>query len=115
MLVRRPHDPHLADVNQAFADLLGYTREEMLTMRTEDVVHAESLDARNAARDAVAAGEKSAVSAVRRIMRKDGTDLWVKAHGSAIRRGDEVLIMVVFENWTDARWHDTQLAEPNGE
>jgi len=65
-------------VNQSFADIVGYTREELLTMSFQSLTEPEDLagDMNNA--ELLVKGETHEYSMEKRYLRKNGSSVWVK-------------------------------------
>ncbi len=76
IIITSPTDRYL-QVNDKYCDMLGYTREELLKMSNTDVLHPEHLEDVHANRRKLACGELQNVSNERRLVRKDGSLLWV--------------------------------------
>lgn len=72
-------------VNQRLCDLLGYTKEEVLTRKFQDIVHEEDLanELRQARR--VVAGELDHYSMGSRYVRKNGQIVWMHVTVDAVR------------------------------
>src|SRR3954449_5782366 len=70
-------DEQWISVNQRYCDITGYTREEILQAKVEDLTHPEdvpaSLDFIRRIRD----GELPEYRMEKRYVRKDGTIIWV--------------------------------------
>ena len=63
-------------VNQRYAELVGYSREELETLRFQDVTHPEDV-ARDLARmEELRAGRISEFTVEKRYLRRDGTVVW---------------------------------------
>lgn len=78
-----PTTRRFVGVNPALCALTGYSRAELLTMGPEALDHPDSrLDA--ARFQAVLQGDKG-YREVKRLVRKDGTVLWVQLNGSIVR------------------------------
>ncbi|MCF8079935.1 MAG: transporter substrate-binding domain-containing protein [Desulfobacterales bacterium] len=73
------------DVNQAFADFLGYDRNELKGKRWQDLTHPEDMDASEKIIADLLAGEKDADRFEKRYVHKNGTFLWADV-SVAIRR-----------------------------
>jgi PAS domain S-box-containing protein len=78
-------DETWAWVNQRFCEILGYTRDELLTLRLEDITHpddlAETLDLARRAR----LGTLASYMLEKRYIRRDGTTVWGNLTVSVIR------------------------------
>ncbi len=76
-------------VNDRLADMLGYTTEELLRTRVQDMTHDEDVPfAMEAFVQAVMAGVPLEVE--KRCIRRDGSRLWVSASISAIRNEEGI-------------------------
>ncbi len=77
-------DRRFLQVNQKFCEMLGYTRDEMLTMCTNQIAHPDEQERRVETRRALA-GEIDTYSGEKRYIRKDGAMLWVNRTVSMAR------------------------------
>lgn len=93
-------------INEAFADLFGYSTQEAPQVNIRQMVPADynaDLERHWAELDS---GETRSMSGGRRLMHKDGTARWVRVHASAVRRAGKTLVLTVVEDWTDHKWSD---------
>ena len=74
-------------VNQWMCDLLGYTRDELLGLRMQDVTHPDDLP-RNLDLLEKAKGAGGTYDIEKRYVRKDRTPVWVHVSTSVLRNGD---------------------------
>ncbi len=74
-------------VNQKFCDMLGYTREELLAMRSNEIAHPDERELSADLKRALA-GEINTYAAEKRYIRKDGSILWVNRTVSLARDRD---------------------------
>jgi len=77
---------HYTSVNAKFCDMLGYTRAELLTMRSDDVTHRDDLADDRLQAERMLAGRIASFSGEKRLIKKNGDTLWVNrsvsiAHG----------------------------------
>jgi two-component system cell cycle sensor histidine kinase/response regulator CckA len=75
-------------VNRRYADLVGYSPEEMLQQTFQVLTHPDDLSLDLANRERLKAGEVSEYSVEKRYLRKDGSILWVHLTVSPIRKSD---------------------------
>lgn len=112
-------DGQLISANQKTCDILGYSREELLSMNFIDVTHPEerAASAKNFSR--LIEGEITQISVQRRYVRKDGEAIWGVITVSCVYNldGTSRQLMVVFEDITErkkaeieAESHRNQLA-----
>ena len=64
-------------VNRRFCDIVGYTREEILTRSFQDITHPDDLEANLAYIGRMLKGEIETYSMEKRYFRKDGSIVWV--------------------------------------
>ncbi len=76
------------DVNQQLCDMLGYTREEMLTLRFQDVTHPDDLAISMEHHRQLWEGECQSYEFDKRYIRKDGTLIWVHLTISLMRTAE---------------------------
>ncbi|MGE5651414.1 MAG: PAS domain S-box protein [Bacillota bacterium] len=81
-------DGRLLLVNQRLCDILGYTRDELLARRTQDITHAED-DERTAALERqlmAGAGDHAVPDALEmRYVRRDGSHTWINLTLALVR------------------------------
>jgi PAS domain S-box-containing protein len=63
-------------VNQRYADIVGFSREELASLRFQDVTHPEDVTRDVARMDELAAGRISEFTVDKRYLRKDGRVVW---------------------------------------
>lgn len=74
-------------VNQAFADMLGYTRQEMTAKKWQDVTPAEDIAEIEALLGPLQTGVRDAVRLNKRYLHKDGSIVWGDV-SAAVRRDE---------------------------
>ena len=75
-------------VNQKFADFLGYSVEELLSMNFRDVTHPEDLPDNLRDLQELIAGHRNFFSRDKRYIRKDGSIVWGKVSSSLLHHSD---------------------------
>ncbi|WP_207259862.1 response regulator [Desulfovibrio sp. Huiquan2017] len=65
---------HISQVNRIFADMLGYTEEELTGMFVPDIIHGD--DQKNHARELEKRRAGQASQYERRFVRRDGSEVW---------------------------------------
>jgi diguanylate cyclase (GGDEF)-like protein/PAS domain S-box-containing protein len=105
-------DGRLLQVNQKYADMLGYTRDELVGMRIEDLTHpedrADSVRAMRRLRDK----EVESVSSEKRLLRRDGSVIWVNRTSSLVQdvSGEPLHFLAVIEDITQRKEFETERA-----
>ena len=81
-------DGRWLEVNQRLCEIVGYSREEMLTKTFADITHPEDLpaDLREARR--LWSGERDSYLREKRYYHKNGSIVWVKLTVSVVRKPD---------------------------
>ncbi|HAX85695.1 MAG TPA: hypothetical protein DCY91_05340, partial [Cyanobacteria bacterium UBA11370] len=75
----------LLRVNQKFCDIVGYTREELLTLTSQDITYPDDVEKDRAYVRSLLAGEIETYSLEKRYLRKDNTLVWVQVTASLVR------------------------------
>ncbi|MEO8579091.1 MAG: PAS domain S-box protein [Gemmatimonadales bacterium] len=70
-------DDHWLDANERLCELLGYSREELLSLARRDTTHHDDFDAEGDELAKVRRGETLSVHLEEMYRRRDGTPLWV--------------------------------------
>jgi len=79
-------------VNDAFINLIGYERDELLTKNVIDITYAEDLTASTKYLHEVREGKKQGIHIEKRYVCKDGTILWCEVDSKVIKdTGDNAL------------------------
>ena len=86
MAVANPDD-RLVEVNQAFCDMLGYTRQELLNQPSSFFTHPDELDIARDNFDALATGRMRMHQREKRFVTKDGRTVWGLLSMSALTDG----------------------------
>lgn len=106
-LVQIGPDGRFVDVNSAFCELLGYTREELKLKTYLDLTHPDDREQDQKLRQRLLAGELSSLRWEKRYIRKDGSVVWVSLNVSATSAvagdGQGRYMMVAIENISERR------------
>ena len=81
-------DGRWLEVNQRLCDIVGYTREELMTKTFTDITHPEDLKADLRAMRRMLDGEIETYLREKRYYRKDGSIVWVNLTVSMARKAD---------------------------
>jgi two-component system sensor kinase FixL len=72
-------------VNQAYSDLTGYSRAELVSGAFQQITHPEDLAADIDALEALLAGEAERYSRDKRYIRRNGREIWVRVSVAIVR------------------------------
>ncbi|HET7792497.1 MAG TPA: PAS domain S-box protein [Rhizobacter sp.] len=75
-------------MNQRLCDMLGRTREQQMTMRSEDVTHPDDRAAEVGLRERLLSGEISEYRTEKRYLHADGHAVWANSTMTLVRRPD---------------------------
>jgi len=100
-------------MNQKFADLLGYTREELVGMSISDIVHAEEFEAIERNRETLLHPGAHSVTGELRMVRKDGSVILTDRTTSILRKasGEPICYIGVYVDITERKQAETALRE----
>jgi two-component system, sensor histidine kinase and response regulator len=100
-------------VNQKLCEILGYSREEMLQRRFQDLTHPDDIEVSLAFVGRLLAGEIDSYTLEKRYLRKDGGVFWGNV-AVALSRGDDgrpKFLIYVIEDMTERKRDREQLRE----
>src|SRR5215510_5424413 len=81
-------DGRWVEVNQRLCEIVGYTREELLTKTFGDITHPDDLEQDLRAMRRMLAGEIDTYLREKRYLRKDGSVAWINLSVSMMRKSD---------------------------
>lgn len=105
-------DGRYLQVNQALCNLLGYSAEEMLTMRYVDLTHPDDVDTSLELVDRALAGERPTYQVEKRYVHHDGKVVWTRLGVSLVRdaSGEPQYFVVQALDITDRKRLEERLA-----
>src|SRR5215470_8112632 len=106
-------DGRWVEVNQRLCDIVGYTREELLTKTFGDITHPDDLEQDLRAMRRMLAGEIDTYLREKRYYRKDGSVAWINLNVSMMRKADgspDYFISVI-EDISPRKWAEEKLLE----
>ena len=87
-------------VNDAFCEITGLGREQLLDLRVNELVHPAHQGSQRDAFLALVQGAETVAPAERRWVHADGRDIWVQASGSVIHNQEHRLVIGMVEDIT---------------
>ncbi len=81
-------DGRWLQVNDKVCEITGYSREELLQMKFQDITHPDDLEVELPQLDKMRAGLADTYSREKRYIRKDGSVVWVSLRVSTVRGPD---------------------------
>jgi PAS domain S-box-containing protein len=103
--------------NHAFADMLGYSIEELTQHNWSDITHPEDVEATHNVNKSLLSGEKEKVRFTKRFIHKNGSIVWVDV-ASALRRdkgGKPLYFMSTFLDITERKHAEESLRNSEAE
>jgi PAS domain S-box-containing protein len=99
-------------VNQTFARIVGYSPDELVSKSVQDITHPDDLELSLAQIERLRSGKADSYEMEKRYVRKDGTPVWVRVTGNAVRRSDGATDrFVTFVQDISAHKHAEQLLQ----
>jgi len=92
-------------VNQRYCEIIGYSREEILQLKLDDLTHPEDLQASRESLDRIRSGELDEYKLEKRYVRKDGSVIWVHLTVSTVRsvNRDPLYLVAFIDDITERR------------
>lgn len=75
-------------INRKLCDIVGYTQDELLTRRFQDISHPDELESQVSRMKQMLAGEMEALTLEKRYIHKDGSTIWVNLTVALTRTAD---------------------------
>ena len=101
------------EVNQAFCDMLGYSRPELINRRWQEITYPEDVELTQAMVDSLMSGEKEMVRFTKRYLHKNGSVVWADV-GTALRRdvdGQPLYLVTSINDITERKLAEEKLQE----
>ncbi len=99
-------DERILQANPKLSEMLGYTRDELLDMTLDDIIHPDYTNTdRLIYREKMLAGELASFSSERKYLRKDGSAIWVNRIVSLARdaAGKPIYFIRIVEDVTERK------------
>ena len=106
-------DDQILHANAKLSDMLGYSLDELMRMKTDDFIHPEYVGTDQPKyRERLLKGEMNAFSSERLYRRKDGSDLWVNRTVSLARdsAGEPLYFIRIIEDITERKHAEEAVA-----
>ena len=106
-------DGHFLRVNPKLCEIVGYSQEILRKLTMREITHPADLKVELGQSEKVAAGELDQYSTEKRLIRKDGSSVWVNQTISAVRESDNRLnyLVCVIEDITERKKAELALAD----
>ena len=101
------------EVNQAFCDMLGYSRSELINRKWQELTYPEDVALSQAMVDSLMTGEKEMVRFTKRYLHKNGSIVWADV-GTALRRdpdGQPLYMVTSINDITERNLAEKKLQE----
>ncbi|HYA27841.1 MAG TPA: PAS domain S-box protein [Acidobacteriota bacterium] len=101
-------------VNDKLCQILGYTREQLLTMTSQEITHPDDVDAKLALLKRAVDGEIQTYAMEQRYFRSDGSIVWAKLTKSLVRQqqtNEPLYFISVVEDITPRKQAENELRE----
>lgn len=100
------------DVNRAYSEITGYTKEELYSLTFQSITHPEDLCRNMDLRSQMMAGERNAIITEKRYVQKAGTIVWARSSISAVRDNAKVIgFVALVEDVTERKRAEAALWE----
>jgi len=99
------------EVNQAFCEMLGYSPQELLSRKWQEITYPEDVELTQRMIDLLMSGEKEIVRFTKRFIHKNGSIVWADL-GTALRRdqaGQPLYLMTSVNDITERKQYEEKL------
>ncbi len=103
----------MVNVNNTFAEMLGYTREEMMSRLMFDITHPDDRDANRLHLDDLVSGRKKNIKIQKRYLKKSGETIQAHVRGTAVYDDDGKFLYTIsmIEDITERLRNEAALRE----
>ena len=104
-------------VNERLCAITGYSRDELLQRRYQDITHPDDLDCNLRLNGALIAGEFPHFRLEKRYLRRDGSTYWINVTSAVVRRasGEPDYVIAVIEDISARKRVEAELHSINAE
>jgi diguanylate cyclase (GGDEF)-like protein/PAS domain S-box-containing protein len=104
-------DRRFLRVNQKFCDMLGYTRDELVGIQPRKITHPDDWQAYYDFQAKLVSGELNTFASEARLIRKDGSTIWVNRTVSLVRdsAGEPLYFIRVIEDISERKASQEQI------
>src|SRR5262249_35417109 len=102
-------------VNQKFCEIVGYTQEELLQKTGQDITHPDDLAASLEQFRPLLRGEQPSYSLEKRLVRKDGSPVWID-QAVSLRRdtaGKPAYVIAILQDISERKRLEEELSQAN--
>lgn len=98
-------DTQFVDVNQAFGEIVGYSRDELLTMKFDYLIHPDYVKSTRDHIRRLLSGNVQSAMMEKLYIRKDSSQVWVQNNMSLVRdvEGDPLHMIVISQDVTERK------------
>ena len=106
-------DGRFKEVNQRLCEILGYSREELMTKTFREITHSGDVESDLDALRRILTGQKETYLREKRYLRKDGSIVWANLAVSVVRKpgGGPDYFVSVIEDISTRKWAEEKLHE----
>ncbi|MGE5376688.1 MAG: PAS domain S-box protein [Bacteroidota bacterium] len=108
-------DTHFLDVNEAFCRIVGYSRDELLEMNYNGLIHPRFSEETAKLLAQLIAGEVPSITNEKIFVRRDATEIWVQNSLSIVRdsQGNPLHVIVICQEITERKRAEETLHQLN--
>jgi PAS domain S-box-containing protein len=103
------------NVNQAFCEMLGYSAEELMHRKWQEITHPDDVESTLNVNNALLSGEQESMRFTKRFIHKDGSIVWADV-ATALRRekdGKPLYFMTTFLDITERKQAEEEIRQLN--